>query len=90
MPSDHGVRLDDDEGGTPADPEPGQPDPEDAVAAAEPWTAGPSLKDGNLLPEGEVLRYEASPCGPKEPDQVPGDTPSPHWGLLPEGRSGVF
>ena len=54
----HGVRLDEDEGGTPSGPQPGQPDPEDAIPAAEPGSVGVSVKDGELLTEGEVLREE--------------------------------
>ena len=55
MPSDHGPGLDDDEAGTPACPEPGEPDPEDPIRLPEPWTLAGSLEHGELVTEGEVL-----------------------------------
>ncbi len=55
MPADDGLGLDDHEDGTPIRPRVGQPRPEDAVPLPEPEPFRPSLQDGKLLTEGEVL-----------------------------------
>lgn len=90
MPPDHGVWLDNDEGGAPAGPQPRQPDPEDAIPAPKLGPRNGALEDGELLAKGEILREEGSSPGHEVPDQAPWDSPSPHGALLPEGRGGVF
>ncbi len=62
VPSDHGLGLDDDEGGTPVRPEARQPDPEDSIAPPEPWTLSGSLEHGELVSEGEVHGGQQKPA----------------------------
>ena len=60
MPSDDGLRLDDDEGLLPAVPDSGEPHPEGAIAGAEPRMLLLSLVDSELLPQGEVFKHECT------------------------------
>ena len=69
MPTDDGLGLDDGQGGTPTDqrrgtptgPEAGEQDPEKAVPKPQLGAFAGVLKDGDLLPEGEILGGEAEP-----------------------------
>src|SRR5260370_24507713 len=53
-----GVRGDDYQSLPPASPQPGQRDPKEPVAPAQPRPVRRSLVDGQLLPQGEVLEGE--------------------------------
>ena len=50
MPTDHRVRLDDEEGGAPIAPDSGQQRPEDSITLAQLRTLGLVLKYRELLP----------------------------------------
>ncbi len=58
MPPDDGLRLDEDEAGTPVRPEPRQASPEESIATAEPGSIDTSLQNGELLPEGEIFESQ--------------------------------
>ena len=55
LPSNQGVRLDNEQDRTPARPELRLPDPEDPVAPGQSRPFRSVLQDGELLPESEVL-----------------------------------
>ena len=69
VPADHGRRLDDDEDGAPVRPEPRQPSPEDPVAIAKARPLRALLKDGELLPEDEVLGSQLSSAPNRCPEE---------------------
>ena len=79
MPSNHGVRLDDDEDGTPIRPEAGQPSSEDAVALPESWPFRALLQDRKLLPEGEVLEGQLGTISKEMSNQDKKDTTQAHF-----------
>src|SRR5258708_20017273 len=58
LPAQDGVRGDDYQSLPPASPQPGQRDPKEPVAPAQPRPVRRSLVDGQLLPQGEVLEGE--------------------------------
>jgi hypothetical protein len=81
MPSDHGIGLDDDEGGTPASPEPGDPDPEDAILAVKLRPVNRALQDAELVAEREVFGDEGGAPGDEQPERIPKDDEAPHRGF---------
>jgi len=69
LPAQHGRRSDDDEGLPPGGPQPGQPDPQDAIAPSKSRPIRRSLVDGQLLPQGEVLEGELAVAAAQERDE---------------------
>lgn len=63
MPSDDGLRLDDEERRAPAWPATGQPDPEEPVAWSQSRPVDVSPVDGELLAQGSVLKQEVAAIG---------------------------
>jgi hypothetical protein len=55
VPADDGLRLHQDENRVPVGPDPGEPDPEDAVTGTEPRPLRRALEDGELVAKGEVF-----------------------------------
>ena len=72
VPCDHRFGFDDHEGGPPATPEPREPDPEDAVCEAELYFVGTlgTLKDQELMTEGQDLRVECSSAANGLPNRI--------------------
>jgi hypothetical protein len=56
MPAYNGVRLNEDQRRAPISPDPGQSDPEQAVAPSEMRTAGRAFQRAELLPQRQVLQ----------------------------------
>jgi len=56
MPSDHGLRPDEDQRPIPGGPEPAEDDPEDAISGPKSWLLLNPLVDGELLAQGRVLQ----------------------------------
>ena len=54
MPANHGLRLDDDEGASPARPESEEGDPESPISVGDPRTSLLLDVDGELLAEGQL------------------------------------
>src|SRR5207249_7066112 len=69
LPAQHGRRSDDDEGLPPGGPQPGQPDPQDAIAPSKSRPIRRSLVDGQLLPQGEVLEGELAVAAAQEREE---------------------
>ena len=61
VPADHGGRLDENEGPAPSRPDAPEPDPEDSIAVLQAHRPLLSLKDHQLLSEGQVLERQAPP-----------------------------
>ena len=57
MPTDDGLGFDEDKGGPPGPPRPGEQHPEQLIACAETRVRG-ALQHPQLLPEGQVLEHE--------------------------------
>lgn len=55
MPTDDGVRLHDEEAGSPAGPEAGELDPQDSIPLSQHRPFRRSLQDAELMSQGEVL-----------------------------------
>jgi hypothetical protein len=72
LPAQDGVGRDNDQRLPPASPDSGQAGPEQTVRCAEPRRRQPSLVDGELLTEGEVLQGEAMAADEEreDPEQV--------------------
>ena len=58
LPADYSLRLHEDEGAPPTRPAAGEPRPEQAISCPQPRPARLATEDGQLLPEGEVLKEE--------------------------------
>ena len=59
MPSDHGVRLDEQEASSPFGPEAGEKDPQDSIRRAEPKPfLIASLQHDELVPKGEDFKLK--------------------------------
>ena len=69
MPSDYGRGLDDDQGGRPAGPEPGQPGPEDSVAFTEFRAFDGALQSQQLLAKGDILGGKGRSAGEERPEE---------------------
>ena len=63
VPAHDGVRLDEDEGRAPTTPQPGDPDPEDAVSSAKAGTLCRAADDGQLLSKGQILGDQRGAVG---------------------------
>ena len=57
-PSDNGLRLDDDESGTPAAPDLGQPAPEESINDSQFRPLHRAMQDAELVTEDEDLKLE--------------------------------
>jgi hypothetical protein len=82
MPSNHGLRLDDDEAVSPSRPGAGKPEPRDAVTLEQPWTLGPPAQDDQLLAEGEILGDKVGFLGEKSANDSLDDPKTEHRHLL--------
>ena len=69
MPADHRLRLEDREGGPPPRPQPGEPDPEDPVPAADLRPGGGVFEHAQLLPEDEILHDQPPLVRQQPPDE---------------------
>ncbi len=61
MPRNHGLGLDDDKGGSPASPQPGKPNPQEAVRSAQ-TNAMPvfeGLQRQELMARGKDVRLQS-------------------------------
>jgi hypothetical protein len=58
VPGDHRLRLNDDEGGAPIGPNPGQPCPEKAIGGGQFRPLHRALEDGELVTQGEDLQLK--------------------------------
>jgi hypothetical protein len=58
VPAYHGGRLDHDQGRTPTRPQPGQAQPEQAVAATQRGPRPSSGQHGQLLTQSQILQHE--------------------------------
>src|SRR5262249_51624836 len=58
MPADDGLRLDDDESGTPAAPELGQPCPEEPIRSGELRSFSGALQDAELMAQSQDLELK--------------------------------
>jgi hypothetical protein len=85
VPSDHGLRLDNDEAVSPSRPGAGEPEPEDTVSFLQSWVSGPPAENDQLLAEGQILCNEASFLGEKGPDDSPDDSEQEHRHLRSSG-----
>ena len=77
MPTDHGLRLHDDQNIRPSRPNAPQSGPEEPVETVEGWSRPFSFEDGNLLAKREYLKSgtgaranEDADCGQKCRNQV--------------------
>ncbi len=68
MPSDDGVRLHDGQATGPVLPAPGQQHPEEPIALFQAGAPDSALEDGNLLPQGEILKGQLA-VGRQDGDQ---------------------
>ena len=69
MPSDDGVRLDDEKGGTPVCPDLRHDRPEDPITLPHAWSLGLSSKSGDLLTKREILQGEFRPVAENRGDK---------------------
>jgi hypothetical protein len=72
------VCLDDDESGSPATPQLGKPDPEDAVSLAVAGRFGGMMDDGQVLAESQVLRDQRCSVSEKNSTNDPDETERRH------------
>ena len=73
VPTYHGLRFDENQGGPPSAPEAGEPDPEDSIGWPKTRALSDPLVDGELLSQGQVFEDESlssleecSECGGRE------------------------
>ncbi len=78
VPSDHGLRLDNDEAVSPSRPGAGEPEPEDTVSFLQPWVSGPPAENDQLLAEGQILCNEVGLLGEQGPNYGPDDPEKEH------------
>ena len=71
MPLDDGLGLDDEQGGSPAVPEPCQPGPEDAVALPQGRAFDGPLEDGQLLAQGRFSMARAARLASRARSRMP-------------------
>ena len=89
VPGDHRLGLDDDEGGTPIGPNPGQPCPEKPISGGQPRPLRRALEDAKLVAQSEDLDLEGcsaaegSPKGRDERCKHEGGRESTEEGQLP-------
>jgi hypothetical protein len=69
VPAQDGVGRDDDQHLRPADPDPGQAGPEQAVGRAELRAGRRSLIDGELLAQGRILESELAVAADEEGEE---------------------
>ena len=81
MPPHNGVRLDNHQHRAPASPEPRKPHPEDAVALSQSRPLRLVLKNGKLLPEGEVLGGQMRLSSRQRPKEDEDHVHRPHTPL---------
>jgi hypothetical protein len=81
VPGEDGGRLDDDKAGSPAGPDSGQPDPEDAVPPREAWSASGPLEDDELMTECEILEGDGSRTGEEGTQECPHTDDQYHQGF---------
>ena len=70
LPTQDGVRGDDDQRLLPASPQPGQRDPKEPVAAAQPRPGHRPPVHGELLAQGEVLEGELAVAAAEEREEA--------------------
>ena len=58
MPCDNSLRLDDDEGGTPVDPDLRQPNPEESISGGQFRPLHRAMYNAELVTESEDLKLE--------------------------------
>jgi len=63
MPRNHRLWLDDDEGKSPASPQPGQPNPQEAIRSAQTnaMAVGRALQDQELVAQGKDFHLQSCP-----------------------------
>ena len=66
LPSEHGIRRNDNQRLPPAGPDPGQAGLEQTIRWAEPRPGQPPLVDGELLAEGQILERELAMAADEE------------------------
>jgi hypothetical protein len=88
VPLDHGLGLDENQGGSPSLPEPGQPDPEDPVPSAKARPFARSLEDRKLLPQREILGEEPGSVAEGSAEEHTGRGQRIHRRHRFEGRPG--
>ncbi len=67
MPGDHRLRFDDDEGGAPIGPNPGQQCPEQAISGGQPRPLHRALKNAELVAQSEDLDLEGRSAAERSP-----------------------
>jgi hypothetical protein len=58
VPSQDGLRPDQEESRAPLVPDPGQAEPEDSVGTTQPGSYDLAAENGDLLPEGEIFQSQ--------------------------------
>ncbi len=79
VPTDDGVRLHDEKGGTPIRPDLGQDRPEYPVTLSQSRALGSVLQSGQLLAEREVFSREVSSVAKNPTDEQPQHTDQAHF-----------
>jgi len=69
LPAQDGIGGDDPEGLPPPGPDPGQPDPEEAIRPVQPGPRRCSHVDGELVPQGEILESELAVAAAEEREE---------------------
>ena len=68
MPTDHGVRLDNDEDIAPARPEPTECRPEESIQGVQHWARTFAFQDGDLLSQGKDFKSRIAPAPEEDAD----------------------
>ena len=87
MPADHGLGLHDQQSRSPARPEPGKPDPEDAVPATNLRLLDRPLQDGQLVAERQILGGQVRRVTEEGPKQHRHDPKHAHRSAFPTPRN---
>jgi hypothetical protein len=71
VPTDHGFRLNDHQGRSPAAPQPGELDPQKSIGDTQAWPviSVSALEDQELVPEGNDLGLQRCPSSKELPNR---------------------
>ena len=90
-PTQHGLRLDNEQGLSPVPPRPGKEEPEESITVPKFRPSLLSMENGELLAEGEILQREirAQPAGSNHKGYQPQEGRDHGWKcrVLPAGKS---